>query len=46
IITMVLDEVEYLDIAQVFGISEGNLRVKIHRIKQKLTEIYNYHARL
>lgn len=46
IITMVLDEVEYPEIAQVFGISEGNLRVKIHRIKQRLTEIYNHHARL
>lgn len=46
IITMVLDEAEYSQIAEVFGISEGNLRVKIHRIKQRLTEIYNHHARL
>jgi RNA polymerase sigma factor (sigma-70 family) len=46
LITMVLDEVPYAEIAQVSGISEGNLRVKIHRIKQKLTEIYNRHERL
>jgi len=46
IITMVLDEVPYTEIAEVSGISEGNLRVKIHRIKQKLTELYNHHERL
>lgn len=45
IITMVLDEVPYPEIADISGISEGNLRVKIHRIKQKLTEIYNRHER-
>ena len=46
IITMVLDEMPYADIADISGISEGNLRVKIHRIKQKLTELYNHHERL
>ncbi|MXV15268.1 RNA polymerase sigma factor [Hufsiella ginkgonis] len=45
IITLVLDEVPYPEIAEVSGISEGNLRVKIHRIKQKLTEIYNRYER-
>jgi RNA polymerase sigma factor (sigma-70 family) len=45
IITMVLDEVPYPEIAAISGISEGNLRVKIHRIKQKLTEIYNRNER-
>lgn len=45
IITMVLDEVPYAEIAEISGISEGNLRVKIHRIKHKLTEIYNSHER-
>lgn len=44
IITMVLDELPYNEIAEISGISEGNLRVKIHRIKQKLTELYNQHA--
>lgn len=46
IITMVLDEVPYTEIAEVAGISEGNLRVKIHRIKHKLTEIYNSNERV
>jgi RNA polymerase sigma factor (sigma-70 family) len=46
IITMVMDEVPYPEIAEVSGISEGNLRVKIHRIKHKLTELYNEHERL
>jgi RNA polymerase sigma factor (sigma-70 family) len=46
LITMVLDEVPYPEIAEIAGISEGNLRVKIHRIKQKLTEIYNRNERI
>ncbi|RZK42103.1 MAG: RNA polymerase sigma factor [Pedobacter sp.] len=46
IITMVLDELPYNEIAEISGISEGNLRVRIHRIKQKLTELYNQHARV
>lgn len=45
LITMVLDEVPYHEIAQISGISDGNLRVKIHRIKQKLTELYNRNER-
>lgn len=40
IITMVLDDLEYSEIAAISGISEGNLRVRIHRIKIRLTEIY------
>ncbi|WP_443939234.1 RNA polymerase sigma factor [Pedobacter sp. MW01-1-1] len=44
IITMVLDELPYNEIAEISGISEGNLRVKIHRIKQKLTELYSQYA--
>ena len=46
IITMVMDELPYPEIAEISGISEGNLRVKIHRIKHKLTELYNKHERL
>ncbi|HUH18986.1 RNA polymerase sigma factor [Albibacterium sp.] len=46
IITLVLDEVPYPEIAEISGISEGNLRVKIHRIKHKLTDIYNRYERL
>jgi RNA polymerase sigma factor (sigma-70 family) len=46
IITMVLDEVPYPEIAEISGISEGNLRVKVFRIKQRLTELYNQYERL
>ncbi|GAB2688197.1 sigma-70 family RNA polymerase sigma factor [Mucilaginibacter koreensis] len=46
IITMVMDEVPYPEIADISGISEGNLRVKIYRIKQKLTDLYNHYERL
>lgn len=46
IITLVLDEMPYPEIAQIAGVSEGNLRVKIHRIKHKLTEIYNKYERV
>lgn len=45
IITMVLDEIPYPEIAEISGISEGNLRVKIHRIKTKLTHLYNQYER-
>jgi RNA polymerase sigma factor (sigma-70 family) len=39
IIMMVLEELDYPEISQVVGISDGNLRVRIHRIKQKLKQI-------
>lgn len=39
IIMMVLNELEYEEIANVIGISSGNLRVKIHRIKLNLKKI-------
>ena len=42
VIMMVLDELEYEEIARVMGISENNLRVKIHRIKLKLKTLLNY----
>jgi RNA polymerase sigma factor (sigma-70 family) len=37
IILMVLDGVEYGEIADIIGITEDTLRVKIHRIKKNLT---------
>lgn len=43
IISMVLEDIAYRDIAESTGISEGNLRVKIHRIKQQLNEKFNSH---
>lgn len=33
---MVLDEIDYEEIARIMGITENNLRVKIHRIKTRL----------
>ena len=39
IIMMVLDELEYDEISAIIGISEGNLRVKIHRIKKNLKSL-------
>ncbi|OOV27095.1 RNA polymerase subunit sigma, partial [Flavobacterium sp. LM5] len=38
IIMMVLEDLEYDKIATVIGITEENLRVRIHRIKSKLTK--------
>jgi RNA polymerase sigma-70 factor (ECF subfamily) len=35
-IMMVLEEVAYEEIARIMGVTENNLRVKIHRIKAKL----------
>lgn len=46
IITLVLDEKPYEEIAAITGITENNLRVKIHRIKKQLSEIYNKYERL
>lgn len=38
IILMVLENVGYDEIAQVIGITEENVRVRIHRIKKSLTQ--------
>lgn len=46
IITLVLEDTPYPEIAQIIGISEGNLRVKIHRIKQQLTTLYQRYGQL
>lgn len=37
IISLELEDINQKEIAKVVGISEGNVRVKIHRIKEKLT---------
>jgi len=39
IMMMVLDELGYDEISNIIGISEGNLRVKIHRIKKNLKKL-------
>jgi len=41
IITLVLEEVPYEEIGDILNISQGNLRVRIHRAKQTLTELFN-----
>lgn len=46
IISLVLEDKPYDEIAAISGITENNLRVKIFRIKKQLTEIYNSYARL
>lgn len=38
IIMMVLDDLKYSEIAEITGLSEANLRVKIHRIKKELKQ--------
>ncbi len=46
VITLVLEDKPYDEIAAITGITAVNLRVKIHRIKKQLTQIYNSHAGL
>lgn len=41
IIMMVLEELEYDEIAAIVGINSINLRVKIHRIKKKMKQLLN-----
>lgn len=38
ILLMVLEDIDYAVIAQVMGLSEGAIRVRVHRIKKKLAE--------
>lgn len=38
VISLELEDVPQADIASITGISESNVRVRIHRIKQKLTQ--------
>jgi len=45
-IMMVLEEVEYEEIARIMGITENNLRVKIHRIKTKLKNLIENEKRI
>ena len=46
IISLVLEEQPQKEIADILGISEGNIRVKIHRIKQLLTKKFNENEKL
>lgn len=44
IISLELEEMKQAEIAEVVGISPANVRVKIHRIKEKLTEKFKNYA--
>lgn len=46
IISLVLEDKPYPEIAAITGVTENHLRVKIHRIKKQLSEIYNSYERL
>ncbi len=44
IISMVLEEIPQKEIAEVLGVSEGNVRVKVHRIKGKISQKFKEHG--
>jgi RNA polymerase sigma-70 factor (ECF subfamily) len=45
IISLELEDVKQMEIAEIVGISEANVRVKIHRIKEKLSEKFKQYER-
>jgi RNA polymerase sigma-70 factor (ECF subfamily) len=45
IISLELEEVKQAEIATIVGLSESNVRVRIHRIKEKLTQKFKSHGR-
>ncbi len=45
IISLELEEIKQAEIAEIVGISEANVRVKIHRIKEKLTQKFKNYER-
>ena len=46
IISLVLEDVPQAEIAEIVGLSSVNVRVKIHRIKEKLTNKFKEHGRI
>lgn len=44
IVTMYLDDLPYKEIAETLGISEGNARVKMNRLKKTLKELMEQYA--
>jgi len=44
IISMTLEEISQKEIGEVLGISEGNVRVKVHRIKEKISQKFAKHG--
>lgn len=45
IISLELEDIKQAEIAQVMGLSESNIRVRIHRIKEKLTKKFENYER-
>jgi RNA polymerase sigma-70 factor (ECF subfamily) len=45
IITLELEEVKQAEIAEILGLEAGQVRVRIHRIKQKLAQKFNDYAK-
>ncbi|RAJ74995.1 RNA polymerase sigma-70 factor (ECF subfamily) [Chitinophaga dinghuensis] len=45
IISMELENVKQTEIASIMGMSESNVRVRVHRIKEKLTEKFKEYER-
>lgn len=45
IISLELENIKQAEIAGIVGLSEANIRVKIHRIKEKLTEKFKQYER-
>ena len=45
IISLELEDIKQAEIAKIVGLSEANIRVKIHRIKEKLTQKFTNHER-
>lgn len=45
IISLELEEIKQAEIATIVGLSEANVRVKIHRIKEKLTQKFKEHGK-
>lgn len=45
IISLELEDIDQKEIADIVGISPGNVRVKIHRIKEKLSQKFKYYER-
>ncbi len=43
IISLELEDIKQAEIAQIVGISEANVRVRIHRIKERLTQKFTKH---
>ncbi|WKZ60224.1 MAG: RNA polymerase sigma factor [Cyclobacteriaceae bacterium] len=44
IISLELEDVKQAEIAQIVGLSESNIRVKIHRIKERLNKRFKEHG--